>query len=137
MKKNLFLSLLFSVFLCLCFSSLQAQFFSEAPVTISETGKRLSNMIYVKFKPRDLVEIPDGSKEVNGNFVSTKFPDIRKSISDFCERWQLDLSDLRISKAIPDAKDADTLFTDVRTGEVRKLPNLARVYVLRSRNKLI
>ena len=118
MKKSTLLFFFLVLFTFLRFSSLKAQIFSEAPVTVSEDGKRLSTMIYVKFKPKDLVLIADGEKNVDGNSITSKFSGIRKTISDFCKSWQLDLSDLRISKAIPNAKDEDTLFADIKTGEV-------------------
>ena len=130
MKKNLFLFLLLTVFVFQFYSSLKAQIFSESPVTISDEGERLSNMIYVKLKSCGFAEIPEGSKNVDGYSISNKFPDIRTTISDFCKSWQLDLPDLKISKAIPDAKEEDTLFTDVKTGEIRKLQNLARVFII-------
>ncbi len=112
-------------------SSLRAQIFSEAPVTISDKGERLSNMIYVKFKPIDLINIPNGKKDVDGNFISNKFSNIKKTFSDFCKNRQLDLPDLKISKAIANAKDEDTLFIDVKTAEIKKLPNLARVFIIK------
>ncbi|OGU37510.1 MAG: hypothetical protein A2058_11095 [Ignavibacteria bacterium GWA2_36_19] len=129
MKPFIFLLLLVCVFLS--HPPLRAQIFSEAPVTISENGERLSNMIYVKFEPKDLIEIPDGENYVDGNSISIKYPNIRKIIQDFCTNKQLGLTDLRISKAIQAAKEEDTLFTDVYTGEIRKLPNLARVYIIK------
>ena len=67
-------------------------------------------------------------KDVDGNFISEKFPDIRKTFSDFSKNRQFGLPDLKISKAIPKAKDDDTLFADLKTGEIKKLPNLARVF---------
>ncbi|MFA4907621.1 MAG: hypothetical protein WC602_05110 [archaeon] len=130
MKKNLFLFLLLTVVVFHFYRSLRAQVYSETPVTISENGERLSDMIYMKLKSYGFVEIPEGSKNVDGYSISNKFPDIRITISDFCKSWQLDLPDLKISKAIPDAKEEDTLFTDVKTGEIRKLPNLARVFII-------
>ena len=130
MKKSLFLFLLLTVVVFNFYRSLRAQVYSETPVTISDTGERLSNMIYVKLKSRGFVEIPEGRENVDGYYISNKFPDIRTTISDFCKSRQLDLPDLKISKAIPDAKEEDTLFTDVKTGEIRKLPNLARVFII-------
>lgn len=104
MKKNIFLILLFCLMLINQFtSSLRAQIFSEAPVTISDKGERLSTMIYVKFKPSDLINIPNGKKDVDGNFISNKFSNIKKTFSDFCKNRQLDLPDLKISKAIANA----------------------------------
>jgi len=131
MKKNLFQVLLLVTFVLQSNLPLKAQVYSEAPMTISENGERLSDMIYVKFKPDDLIEIPNDRKDVDGNSISNEFPDIRRAITDFCKNWQLDLSDLRISKAIQNAGDEDTLFTDVTTGEIRTLPNLAKVFIIK------
>lgn len=131
MKKTLFLFWLSAVIIFQFNFTLRAQIFSEAPVTISNNGERLSNMIYVKFKSSGFVEMPEGTKNVDGYSISNKFSNIRKTISNFCKNRQLDLPDLRISKAIPNAKDEDTLFTDITTGEVRKLPNLSRVFIIK------
>jgi hypothetical protein len=131
MKKNLFLFLLLTLFVFQFNLSLRAQIFSEAPVTVSNKGERLSNMIYVKFKPGDLIDIPKDKKDADGNSISNKFSDIRKTFSDFCKNRQFDLPDLKISKAIANAKDEDTLFIDVKTGEIKKLPNLARVFIIK------
>ena len=69
MKKNISVLLLFGCILLLQLTtSMNAQVFSEAPVTISEKGERLSNMIYVKFLPGDLIDIPKDKKDVDGNF---------------------------------------------------------------------
>ncbi|MDQ7817818.1 MAG: S8/S53 family peptidase [Melioribacteraceae bacterium] len=130
MKKDLFLFLLLTLLVFQFNLSLRAQIFSEAPVTISDKGERLSKMIYIKFRPGNLIEIPKDRKDVDGNSISNKFSNIRKIIFDFCKNWKLDLPDLKISKAIPKAKDDDTLFTDVKTGEIKKLPNLARVFII-------
>lgn len=129
-KKKLFLFLLL-LFVFQFNLSLRAQVYSEAPVTISETGERLSNMIYVKIKAGGFVEIPEETKNVDGYSISNRFSSIRKTISDFGKNRQFDLPDLKISKAIPNAKNEDTLFTDVTTGEIRKLPNLARVFIIK------
>jgi len=134
MKKNLFLLLILFVFqFCL---SLRAQVFSEAQVTISDKGERLSSIIYVKFLPSDLIDIPKDKKVVNGNFISTKFSNIRKTFYDFSKSREFDLPDLTISKAIPNAKDDDTLFTILKTGETKKLPNLARVFIIKFPKKV-
>jgi len=130
MKKHSFLFWIPLVVILQLNFSVNAQIFSEAPVTISDNGERLSNMIYVKFKSSGFVEIPEGSKSVNGNSITNKFSRIRNVIFDFCKNRQLELPELCISKAIPNAKDEDTLFTDITIGEIRKLPNLARVYVI-------
>jgi subtilisin family serine protease len=130
MKKNMLQVLLFATLALQPYLSLKAQVYSEAPITISENGERLSSMIYVKFKPGDLIEIPNNRRDVDGNSISNEFPDIRRAIADFCRNWQLDLTDLRISKAIQNAREEDTLFTDVRTGKMKKLPNLARVFII-------
>ena len=92
---NPFIFLLPLLCVLLFHPSLRAQVFSEAPVTISENGVRLSNMIYVKFEPKDLIEIPDGVKDVDGNSISIKYPNIRKTIQDFCTNKQLFLSKCR------------------------------------------
>ena len=130
MKKSLFLFLLLTVVVFHFYRSLRAQVYSETPVTISDTGERLSNMIYVKLKSRGFVEIPEGRENVDGYSISSKFSAIRKTIADFCTNQQMDLSNLTVSKAITDAKEEDTLFIDVKTGEIRKLPNLARVFII-------
>lgn len=129
MKKIIFLFLLLIIFIFGCNSSLKAQIFSEAQITFSEDGKRLSDMIYAKFKPVDLIEIPSNKKIVDGSFISNKFPDVQKTIFEFCKSWQFGFQDLKIRKAIPTAKDEDTLFID-NNGEIKKLPNLARVFII-------
>ncbi|MEW6195693.1 MAG: S8 family serine peptidase [Bacteroidota bacterium] len=110
---------------------MEAQVFSEAPVTISDKGERLSTMIYVKVKSSGYVEIPEGYKYVDANSISNKFSNIRTILHDFCKSLQITLSELRISKAIPNAKEEDTLFIDNKTGEIKKLPNLARVFIIK------
>jgi hypothetical protein len=131
MKKHKFIFCLLSVVLLQINLSLKAQIFSEAPVTISDKGERLSNMIYLKIKSSGFTEINEKSKIITGQSISNKFSNIRKTISDFCRNNQLELLNIRISKAIPGAKDEDTLFTVVRTGELRILPNLSRVYIIK------
>jgi hypothetical protein len=83
--------------------NLNAQFFSESPVTISEKGERLSQMIYLKLNLSDFAEIPTGKRFVDGNSISGKFLIIHKVISDFCKERQINLSELKICKAIPAA----------------------------------
>jgi hypothetical protein len=82
---------------------MKAQIFSEAPVTISEKGERLSNMIYLKIKSGGFVNISGESKIVTAQSISNKFSNIRKTISDFCRSNQLELSNIKIGKAIPTA----------------------------------
>ncbi len=69
MRKNLFCFWIFTVFFIQINFSLKAQIFSEAPVTISDKGERLSTMIYIKVKNSGYVEIPEGYKYVDGNFI--------------------------------------------------------------------
>ena len=131
MKKHTFIFWLLAAVLFQINLSLRAQIFSEAPVTISDKGERLSNMIYVKLKSGDFVEIPEGVKNVNGFSISNKFSKIQKSITDFCKNYQIDLLNIKICKAIPSAKDEDTLFADISTSVIKKLPNLSRVYIIK------
>lgn len=131
MKKNQFLFPLLLVLLSHFPIVLCAQIFSEAPVIISEKGQRLSNMIYVKTKFSGLVKIPADKKEVDGDALSNEFSDVRKVIFNFCKDWQIDLPKLKITKAIPNAGEDDTLFTDTKTGEIKKLPNFARVFIIK------
>lgn len=130
-RKRAFFSFGIMIVFCLLLSSpIKSQIFSEAPVTISDKGERLSNMIYVKVKSAGFIELQTDNGKVDGRYISNKFLSIRKSIAEFCEKRQIDLRDLEISKAIPSAKDEDTLFVNATTGEIRKLPNLARVFII-------
>ena len=76
MKRHFFLILhIILLNFVLCFSSLKAQVYSEAPVSISEEGEILTDMIYVKFKPNDLLKIPYGEKNTDGNSISDNYPE--------------------------------------------------------------
>lgn len=79
MKQYLFLILhIVLLNFVLFFSSLKAQVYSEAPVSISEEGEILTDMIYVKFKQNDLLKIPYGEKNTDGNSISNNYPEIKK-----------------------------------------------------------
>jgi len=71
-EKNLVM-ILFSLFIYCC--SLNAQkIYSDAPITISENGELMTNMIYVKFKPGDVIEIPSNDLKTNENLIPVKYP---------------------------------------------------------------
>lgn len=128
-KTGLFLLLI--VFLSLFNLSIRAQVFSEELITYSEKGERLTTMFYVKFKPGDVINIPFEKDKVGGDEISNKYQGIKNSLTDFCKTQELELSEIVIGKAIHNARDEDTLFTDLITKEVKKLPNLARIYTIR------
>ena len=70
-KHQILFTMLFVVILSISLS-INAQVFSEAPITISAKGERLSYMIYVKLKSNDFVIIPEGKKFTDGNSISLK-----------------------------------------------------------------
>ncbi len=79
MKKYLFpIFHIVLLYFVLCFPSLKAQIYSEAPVSISEEGEILTDMIYVKFKPNDLLKIPYGEKNTDGNSISNNYPELKR-----------------------------------------------------------
>ncbi|MDO8549098.1 MAG: S8 family serine peptidase [Ignavibacteria bacterium] len=130
MKKHILIISLTFLFSIVFYSSSRAQFHSEAPITISESGEILTDMIYVKFKPNDLIVLPMGEIETDGNSISENYPVVKRIFVDYCEEWDLSLNELKLIKAIPQAKEDDTLYVD-NTGNIRTLPNLAKVYIIR------
>ncbi len=132
MKKKFHLFILtILLFVLQFYSSLRAQIYSDAPIIITDKNEILTDMIYVKFKPNDLIKIPSSDVQTDGNSISIKYPDIRKTFIDYCTKWNLSLSELKFSKAIPQAKEDDTIYVDNITGETKKLPNLAKVFIVR------
>jgi hypothetical protein len=131
MKKHL--SIFFLLFILIVFYSsiLRAQIYSESPITASESGEILTDMIYIKFKPNDVIKIPIGNITTDGNSISNNYPEIKNVFVDYSTEWNLKLSDLKFSKAIPQAKEEDTLYVDENTSEVKILPNLANVFIVR------
>lgn len=55
------------------YSSLRAQVYSQAPIIISESGEILTDMSCVKFKVPDLLNIPAGKLNVDGNAIMINF----------------------------------------------------------------
>ncbi len=132
MKKNIFLfSFCFFFSIVLYSSILRAQIYSESPITLSESGEVLTDMIYVKFKPNNVIKIPFGNITADGNSISNDYSEIKNTFVDYCTEWDLSLGDLRFSKAISQAKEEDTLYVDKITGEIKILPNLANVFIVR------
>lgn len=70
MKKNMSLILLLCLMLMSQFaSSLRAQFYSEAPVTISGNGEALSDLVYVKFRATGVVILGSNYSTTNGDAI--------------------------------------------------------------------
>lgn len=132
MKRYLFLILhIILLNFVLCFSSLKAQVYSEAPVSISEEGEILTDMIYINFKPNDILKIRSGDVYIDGSSISDNYSEIKKLFTDHCKEWGLRLNEIRFSKAIPQASEEDTLYVDEITGDIKTLPNFANLYILR------
>lgn len=107
---------------------LRAQVYSEAPIKLSDSNEVLTDMFYVKFKFPDVIEIPAG--KIKGNEISGKYSKIKELFWRYCNSWNLSPNDMQFSKAIPQAREDDTLYFDATTCEIKKLPILSHVYVV-------
>jgi hypothetical protein len=129
MKNILFLLSL--LFLILSFFQLRAQVYSDAPLSISDKNEIFTDMLYIKFRSADIIEIPAGEDKTDGNSISDNYPGIKQLFTDYCNEWNVSLSGLELCKAIPQAREEDTLYIDSITGEIKILPNLAKVYIIK------
>ncbi|NIW43056.1 MAG: S8 family serine peptidase, partial [candidate division Zixibacteria bacterium] len=118
-----------SLILTLFGKDLKGQTYSEAPMVYWEDSV-LTDMIYVKFKKHNVVELPQGQTKATGHAISPSYPEIRQVFSDYSSKRGIFLTELQLRKAVPEAQPADTLFIDPKSGQGRILPDLSRIYLI-------
>jgi hypothetical protein len=130
MKKILFIMLFSFLFSTIFTLSFKAQVYSEAPITISDKKEILTDMLYIKFKHSDVIKFSTGESKADGESISDEYTGIKKLFRDYCREKNIELIELQLIKAIPEAREKDTLCVDKFSGEIKILPNLARIFIV-------
>lgn len=127
MKRIFTLTLVLVLFFF--YSKLDAQVYSEAPITIVG-GKRYTDMFYVKFTSHEVLPTVTGELRADGLAISPDFPEIRGIFENFVSARNLSMEDIGIRKAIPRSISIDGVYTDPISGEVKTIPDLSKIYLV-------
>lgn len=105
--------------------SQETRLFSEAPVFF-EASKRMSNMVYVKFRER-IIDLPKGVCKAKLTDLNPAFPAVMQKF----QRLQTNYAPYNLYKAIPSSVWGDVVRKHRRTGQLVTIKDMSQLFILR------